>query len=127
MRNSLRSLLTHHPCQHFNQHFSSAMHFAYGIVALSFIELLLMKLYISFGCLLLYYIWYMMDDISGMVPESIATQLSHLVFSCNFLVVYFLAMDNQFNKTERCKMEIITIMMVLLAIKYILSDFLRVY
>ena len=80
-----------------------------------------MKLYVSLGGLLLYFILLMVDNISDIsISMAIVTQLSALVFYCNFLVVYLLALDEQFNERERCKMEIIIIMTVFLAMHILL-------
>lgn len=87
----------------------------------SFIALFFTKLFVTLGVLLLYFILLMVDNISDIsMSVAIVPLLSVLVFSCNVLVVYFLALDEKFNKTERCKMEIIIIMTVLLAM-HILS------
>ena len=82
---------------------------------LSIIELFVMKLYVSFGALLLNVVGVAWNNqVSGIESMMIATPFFFLVYSCNFFVLFFLVMDEQFNKAERIRMEIIITMFVVI-------------
>jgi hypothetical protein len=101
-----------------NYHFSDYTKYiiASGAVDAAIFGLIFMKLYISFGVFYLYSIGCLWFNYShGSTDATVDTYLN-VIASCSFLVVYFLAMDGQFRKTERYKIEAIIVIVLLLVI-----------
>ena len=78
--------------------------------------LIFMKLYISFGVFYLYSLGYLWFNYSHVSMALTVDTYFNVIASCGFLVVYFLAMDGQFSKTERYEIEAIIVIVLLLVI-----------
>jgi hypothetical protein len=93
----------------------SAMYLVYGATVVSFIGLIVMKLYYSYVFLQLYFLGFIMVKFSEVPISDAITTTMQVILWCNFLVVFSLAMGNHFNKTEWYKIEsIITVPFLLI-------------
>jgi hypothetical protein len=88
----------------------------YGAAAVALIGLVLMKLYLSYVFLQLYFLGFMLMKFSDVPMSDAITSFMLVIAWCNFLVIFFLALDKHFNKTERDKMESIITLTILLVI-----------
>ena len=103
--------------QNIELHSSSAVWITYVAVELSFIGLIFLKLYISFGCMQIYFgrfalltIW---SDVP--MPNVVAFTVLAVIIVCNFLIFCGLSMDGKVSKMERNIAEVL-ILIALLAL-----------
>ena len=97
-------------------HSISTMYLVFNATEVAFIGLILMKLYYSYVFLQLFFLGFMLMKFSEVPMSDVITSFMLVIAWCNFLVIFFLAMDKHFNKTEREKMESIITLTILLVI-----------
>jgi len=90
------------------------MNLVFNATVLSLFGLIVMKLYLSYVFLQLYILGFMLVKFSEVPMSDAITSTMNVIAWCNFLAVFFLAMGNHFNKTERYKIESIVAMTFLL-------------
>jgi hypothetical protein len=100
-------------CQHIELHSSSAMWILYVAAELSFIGLIFLKLYISYGGIQIYFVRFAVLKWSGVpMPDAVAFTVD-VICICNFLIFCFLAMDGKISMTKRNSAEVLILMTLL--------------
>jgi hypothetical protein len=96
-------------------HSISTMYLVFNATEVTFIGLILMKLYYSYVFLQLFFLGFMLMKFSEVPMSDAITSILRVIVWCHFLVAFFLATDNHFSKTERYKIEsIITVPFLLI-------------
>ncbi len=87
----------------------------YIAVELSFIVLISLKLYFSYGVMQVYFVGFVLVKSSELSMSEVVVSTLNVIVCCNCVAIYFLVMDEQFSKAERYTVKSIIAMTVLLA------------